>query len=112
MSRSANEVIPSSSTAKSIATSLGLGIARVVTRAPGGIGKRLDVEFVIVIEFEGMEAIDQAQRDEHLAEAQRRLPGPAYYQVLRWIHEALVPTNYVEIGIRRGTSLRMALPGT
>ena len=59
-----------------------------------------------------MEALDPALRDKHLDESKRRLPGPAYYQVLRWIHEELRPANYVEIGVRKGMSLRMAVSGT
>jgi Methyltransferase domain len=59
-----------------------------------------------------MEAFDTALRDQQLEESKRRLPGPPYYKVLRWIHEALRPANYVEIGIRKGFSLAMALPGT
>ncbi|MQA73290.1 MAG: class I SAM-dependent methyltransferase [Solirubrobacterales bacterium] len=63
-----------------------------------------------------MDAVDEAQRkaqrDEQLAETRRRLPGPGYYLVLRWIHEILRPPNYVEIGVRKGVSLRMALEGT
>jgi Methyltransferase domain len=59
-----------------------------------------------------MEALDPVLRDRHLEESKRRLPGPPYYQVLRWIHEDLRPANYVEIGVRKGMSLRMAVPGT
>ena len=63
-----------------------------------------------------MEALDQAQRvtqrDAQLAEAKRRLPGPPYYNVLRWIHRILRPANYVEIGVRMGVSLRQAIEGT
>jgi Methyltransferase domain len=55
---------------------------------------------------------DLAQRAEHLAAAERRLPGPGYYHVLRWIHEILRPANYVEIGVHRGISLVQALRGT
>ena len=54
----------------------------------------------------------EAGRPEQLAHAMRRLPGPAYYKVLRWIHEILRPANYVEIGVRKGVSLRQALEGT
>jgi hypothetical protein len=59
-----------------------------------------------------MEARDVALRDEQLAEAARRLPGPAYYLVLRWIHQILGPANYVEIGVHEGVSLRQAMPDT
>ena len=48
----------------------------------------------------------------HLQQASGALPGPDYYTVLRWIHEILRPANYVEIGVRRGDSLRAALPDT
>ena len=55
-----------------------------------------------------MEAFDTALRDEQLEESLRRLPGPAYYRVLKWIHNILEPANYVEIGIMRGVSLDQA----
>ena len=48
----------------------------------------------------------------HLQQAADALPGPDYYAVLRWIHEILRPANYLEIGFRRGDSLRAALPDT
>lgn len=48
----------------------------------------------------------------HLACASERLPGPPYYSVLRWIHETLRPERYLEIGIRSGDSLRLALQET
>ncbi len=48
---------------------------------------------------------DVALRDQHIAESRRRLPGPTYYRVLEWIHRALRPANYLEIGIRKGMSL-------
>ena len=54
------------------------------------------------------EARDADLLAEHLNESQRRLPGPAYYQVLRWIHRALEPANYVEIGVHKGISLEQA----
>jgi hypothetical protein len=55
-----------------------------------------------------VEAFDTALRDEQLQESVRRLPGPAYYRVLKWIHDFLEPANYVEIGINRGVSLHQA----
>ena len=55
-----------------------------------------------------MHAFDTALRDEQLEESLRRLPGPAYYRVLRWIHDFLKPASYVEIGIMRGVSLDQA----
>lgn len=48
----------------------------------------------------------------HLALAAETLPGPGYYTVLRWIHEIVRPATYIEIGIRQGDSLRLALPDT
>src|SRR5215207_863917 len=59
-----------------------------------------------------MEAFDTALRDEQLQESVRRLPGPAYYRVLKWIHEFLEPANYVEVGVMKGVSLHQALPDT
>ena len=53
-------------------------------------------------------AFDDALLQEHLALAAGQMPGPDYYRVLRWIHEILRPANYVEIGIRKGDSLRLA----
>src|SRR5919197_1597485 len=55
-----------------------------------------------------MEAFDTAQRNQQLEESVRRLPGPAYYRVLKWVHDFLRPANYVEIGVNRGVSLDQA----
>jgi predicted O-methyltransferase YrrM len=54
------------------------------------------------------QTFDDALLQEHLALAASRMPGPDYYAVLRWIHEILRPANYVEIGIRKADSLRLA----
>jgi Methyltransferase domain len=63
-----------------------------------------------------MQALDpeqrEAERPAQLTPAMRRLPGPPYYNVLRWIHEILRPANYVEIGVQEGLSLCQALDGT
>jgi hypothetical protein len=59
-----------------------------------------------------MEARDATRLAEHLNESLRRLPGPAYYQVLRWIHRLVEPANYLEIGVHKGISLVQARPGT
>jgi len=48
----------------------------------------------------------------HRELAAAALPGPAYYEVLRWIHELLQPANYIEIGVAKGISLQAALEGT
>ena len=57
-----------------------------------------------------MEAIDADLRDEQLQESVERLPGPAYYRVLKWTHEFLKPANYVEIGINRRRLTRSGAP--
>ena len=57
-------------------------------------------------------AFDDALLQEHLALAASRMPGPDYYAALRWIHEILRPANYIEIGIRKADSLRLASPET
>ncbi len=54
------------------------------------------------------DARDATLLAEHFNESKRRLPGPAYYRVLRWIHEILDPANYVEIGVHKGISLEQA----
>jgi hypothetical protein len=59
-----------------------------------------------------MEARHAALLSEHLNESARRLPGPAYYQVLKLIHQILRPANYVEIGVHKAISLVQASPGT
>ena len=47
------------------------------------------------------QTFDDALLQQHLALATRRMPGPDYYTVLRWIHEILRPPNYIEIGDRK-----------
>jgi hypothetical protein len=59
-----------------------------------------------------MEARDAGLLADHLNESLRRLPGPAYYRVLSWIHRCLKPANYVEIGVHKGISLMQAVPDT
>jgi hypothetical protein len=59
-----------------------------------------------------MEARDAALRSKHLDESSRRLPGPGYYKVLRWIHRILRPENYVEIGVHKGISLLQVVRDT
>lgn len=59
-----------------------------------------------------MSTYDSEALQVHLARASKALPGPDYYSVLRWIHQILRPARYLEIGIRNGDSLRLALPET
>lgn len=44
--------------------------------------------------------------------AHLKLPGPDYYQLLAFLHQALRPKLYVEIGVRDGSSLKLAGPDT
>ncbi len=48
----------------------------------------------------------------HDDRAAERFPGPEYREVLGWIHEALRPRTYVEIGVLGGGSLHLARPET
>jgi len=57
-----------------------------------------------------MEARDATLLAEHLNESLQRLPGPAYYRVLKTTHRTLRPANYVEIGVHKGISLIQPLP--
>lgn len=50
--------------------------------------------------------------ERHDAEAAGRFPGPDYRQVLQWLHQELRPQVYVEIGIFKGDTLRLAEPPT
>jgi hypothetical protein len=62
--------------------------------------------------MEATEARDAELLSEHLNESLQRLPGPAYYQVLNWVHQIHRPDHYVEIGIHKGISLIQADEGT
>ena len=48
----------------------------------------------------------------HDEAAARSFPGLDFYTVLGWIHQALRPRTYVEIGVLNGDSLRLVQPGT
>jgi len=48
----------------------------------------------------------------HDLAASRAFPGPDFREVLRWIHEALRPATYVEIGVHAGCSLAVVQPHT
>lgn len=47
-----------------------------------------------------------------VALARLRWPGPGYQQWLGWFHERLRPRVYLEIGVERGDTLRLAGAGT
>ncbi|MGH9237574.1 MAG: class I SAM-dependent methyltransferase [Vicinamibacterales bacterium] len=53
-----------------------------------------------------------ATRLGHIVHARRALPGAGYTEVLAWVHRALRPATYVEIGVFNGDSLVAAQPGT
>jgi Methyltransferase domain len=59
-----------------------------------------------------VESFDPELRERHIDASRRRMPGPSYYEVLRWVHGTLRPANYLEIGVRRGVSLGAAVAGT
>ncbi|MGE0497856.1 MAG: class I SAM-dependent methyltransferase [Ramlibacter sp.] len=48
----------------------------------------------------------------HLALARLHWPGPDYRHWLAWLHRELQPRLYVEIGVEKGESLKLALPPT
>jgi len=61
------------------------------------------------------ETLETAPIHDHLgyeALAYIKLPGPDYLKVLHTLHCVLEPKLYVEIGVRRGDSMKQALPET
>jgi hypothetical protein len=58
------------------------------------------------------ELYDKNQLKQHLAESHKRLPGPPYQKVLKWVHQILRPPLYLEIGVSRGDSLKRTLSTT
>lgn len=59
-----------------------------------------------------MDSWSDETREQQLRQAYARLPGADYYAVLGWIHQILRPKTYIELGVRHGASLSMALPET
>ena len=58
------------------------------------------------------ELYDRKQFEFHEKEAKRRFPGPKYTKVLQWVHSAVNPSLYVEIGVCMGDSLKLVPPTT
>ena len=57
----------------------------------------------------GAHVCDASQLFEcHREMARKLLPGPRYLEVLGWIHRLVKPRVYVEIGVHKGASLRLA----
>jgi hypothetical protein len=48
----------------------------------------------------------------HRLMASIALPGPSYLDILSFLHRALRPRTYLEIGVATGESFALALPGT
>src|SRR5215472_4730416 len=55
---------------------------------------------------------DQKLLEQQLAESHKRFPGPDYLEVIRWVHQTLKPSLYIEIGVEVGDSLKITLPTT
>ena len=58
------------------------------------------------------EIYDRELFKHHLSESHKRLPGPDYEKVLKWVHRIVQPSLYIEIGVSRGDSLKTTLPTT
>jgi predicted O-methyltransferase YrrM len=54
----------------------------------------------------------QALHQQDLADVERLFPGPAYRDVLGWIHDYRRPRNYLEIGVNLGLSFALVRPET
>jgi hypothetical protein len=55
---------------------------------------------------------DQKLLEQQTAESHKRFPGPDYLEVIRWVHQILKPSLYIEIGVEGGNSLSNTLPTT
>jgi hypothetical protein len=58
------------------------------------------------------EAYDENLLKKHHAESRKRLPGPDYRKVLKWVHRTLSPPLYIEIGVNDGASLKLTSSNT
>ena len=63
-------------------------------------------------DFERALTVDPSNGPAYSGISQIRMPGPTYDEVLRRVHEELVPPTYLEIGVFEGGSLRLARPPT
>ncbi|MEQ8393803.1 class I SAM-dependent methyltransferase [Thalassobaculum sp.] len=54
----------------------------------------------------------QVLHQQDLADVERLFPGPAYRDVLGWIHDYRRPRNYLEIGVNLGLSFALTRPET
>jgi len=63
-------------------------------------------------DFERALTVDPLNGPAYSGISQIRMPGPPYDEVLRRVHEVLVPPTYLEIGVFEGASLRLAQPPT
>jgi len=55
---------------------------------------------------------DQNLFEQQTAESHKRFSGPGYLEVIRWVHQTLKPSLYIEIGVAGGDSLKNTLPTT
>lgn len=86
-------------------------------------------DFANGYEVLGHALVDLGRREEGIAALRRSLelapkrevlqklaeivmPGPSYYDHLRWIHEIRRPRSYIEIGLWSGGTFRLATPPT
>lgn len=64
------------------------------------------------IEYRAALALEGGLVRAHLGLAALRMPGENYLAWLKWLHEALRPETYFEIGVANGWSTSLALPPT
>jgi hypothetical protein len=64
------------------------------------------------IEYRAALTLESGLVRAHMGLAALRMPGENYQAWLKWLHEALRPETYVEIGVANGWSIALALPPT
>jgi hypothetical protein len=57
-------------------------------------------------------SLDPGLNDLHGLLAAIAMPGEGYFDVLARLHDLLRPRTYIEVGVERGTSIRLARPET